>query len=78
MSGGLPGGTRRSKNQEVSRTKRYIEALQGISYRDWIKLREGIDGAFAKEKGEFEKTLKFANPEDAERVIRSRFGCKLD
>lgn len=59
---------RRNKNQEVSRTKRYIEALQGISYRDWIKLREGIDGAFAKEKGEFEKTLKFANPEDAERV----------
>ena len=62
----------------MNKIKRYIEALQGISYLEWVKLKEGIDGAFAKEKGEFEKTLKFANSEDAVRVIRSRFGGKLD
>lgn len=57
--------------------KKYIEALQGISYWDWQKLKAGIDGAFEYEKGEFERTLKFAKVEDAELVIRSRFGGKL-
>lgn len=58
--------------------EQYIEALKGISYKDWIRVRAGIDGAFEREKGEFEKTLKFANVEDAKSVICSLFGCKTD
>lgn len=57
---------------------KYIQALQGISYSEWLRLREGVDGAFYKEKEELEKSIKFANVEDAEQVIRSRFGCKWD
>ena len=34
--------------------EKYITALQGISYSDWIKLLEGINGAFDAQKGEFE------------------------
>lgn len=34
--------------------EKYIAALQGISYSDWIKLLEGINGAFDAQKGEFE------------------------
>lgn len=58
--------------------RKYIEALQGISYEEWISLKEGIDGVFKHEKGEFEKTLKFANVDEAEWVIHSRFGYKWD
>lgn len=58
--------------------RKYIEALQGISYEEWIGLKAGIDGAFEYEKGEFEKTLKFAKVDEAELVIHSRFGYKWD
>lgn len=57
--------------------KKYIEALEGISYYDWVKVKMAIDEAFNIQKGEFDRSLKFANTEDAERIIR-RFGCKSD
>lgn len=56
----------------------YIEALNGISYQEWIRLKEGVDGAFKRKKGEFEEKLKLANIGDVKSVIHSRFGCKLD
>ena len=58
--------------------KKYIEALEGISYYDWIRVKMAVDEAFNIQKGEFDRSLKFANVEDAERIIRSRFGCKSD
>lgn len=64
--------------KEVRRMKEYIKALQGISYFEWIKLQEGINRAFERQKGEFEKKLKLADSEDVERIIRSRFGDRLD
>ena len=57
---------------------KYIKALRGISYCEWIKLREGVNRAFEMQKGEFEKTLKLANTDNVEHIIRSQFGCKLD
>ena len=56
----------------------YIEALKDISYLEWIKLREGVNRAFEMQKGEFEKTLKLANTDNVEHIIRSQFGGKLD
>ena len=56
----------------------YIKALRGITYFEWIKLRESINAVFEMQKGEFEKKLKLADSEDVERIIRSRFGGKLD
>lgn len=58
--------------------EKYIEALKGISYFEWIKLREGVNKAFEMQKGEFEKTLKLANMDDAKKIIHLQFGCKLD
>lgn len=56
----------------------YIKALRGITYFEWIKLRESINAVFEMQKGEFEKKLKLADSEDVERIIRSRFGDRLD
>lgn len=58
--------------------KKYIEALQGISYFEWIKLREGIDYEFDRQIGESKKSLQLTDSESVKRIIRSRFGGKLD
>lgn len=58
--------------------EKYIEALKGISYFDWIKLREGINRTFERQKGEFEKELKLTTVNETKKIIHSQFGCKLD
>lgn len=35
---------------------KYLKALNGISYSDWIKLKSGVDRKFEMQKGEFEKS----------------------
>lgn len=52
----------------------YIEALKGISYPEWIKLKTAIDRVFEKEKSELEQKLKFADVDIAKRIIQSQFG----
>lgn len=54
--------------------EKYIKALQGISYSEWIKLKTGIDKEFERQKSESEKTFKLADTENVEMVIRSQFG----
>ena len=56
----------------------YIEALKGISYFEWIKLREGIDSEFDRQIGESKRSLQLTDSENVKRIIRSRFGGKLD
>jgi hypothetical protein len=56
----------------------YIKALRWITYFEWIKLRESINAVFEMQKGEFEKKLKLTDSENVKRIIRSRFGGKLD
>ena len=61
------------KKKVVSRVEKYIKALEGISYYEWIKLRIAIDRAFEIKKSELEKNLKFADIEGAKNIIRSQF-----
>lgn len=58
--------------------ERYINALKGISYIEWVKLKHGIDRTFEQEKSELEKTLKFANTESALSIIQLQFGRTSD
>ena len=45
--------------------EKYIEALKGISYFEWIKLREGMDNEFNRLIGESKRKLELT---DVERV----------
>lgn len=54
--------------------EKYINALKGISFHDWIKLRIAIDKQFDKQKSELEGTLKLTNPEAVSKIIHSQFG----
>lgn len=52
----------------------YIDALQNISYKEWIKLKTAIDRVFEMKKSEIEKNIKLANAEEVKLVIQSQFG----
>lgn len=58
--------------------QKYIEALKGISYFEWVKLQEGINSEFEEQIGESKKNLRLTDSENVKRIIRSRFGCKSD
>lgn len=63
---------------DEQKVEKYIEALKGISYFEWIKLRESMDAEFNQQIGESKKKLKFTDSGNVKSIIRSRFGCKLD
>lgn len=60
--------------REVSKVEKYIEALKGISYFEWIKLREGMDNEFNRLIGESKRKLELTDVERVEKAIRSQFG----
>ena len=62
------------KPQEVNKVEKYIEALNGISYFEWIKLREGMDNEFNRLIGESKRKLELTDVERVEKTIRSQFG----
>ena len=62
------------KPQEVNKVEKYIEALKGISYFEWIKLREGMDNEFNRLIGESKRKLELTDVERVEKAIRSQFG----
>lgn len=51
----------------------YIEALDGITYLQWVKLREGIDMNFEHSRRELEKGLQISSVKAVE-FVRSQFG----
>lgn len=51
----------------------YIEALDGITYPHWVKLRTGIDMQFDFSRRELEKNMQISSGETA-RLIRLDFG----
>ena len=51
----------------------YIEALDGITYPQWVKLRTGIDMQFDFSRRELEKNMQISSGETA-RLIRVDFG----
>lgn len=60
--------------REVSKVEKYIEALKGISYFEWIKLREGMDNEFNRLIGESKRKLELTDVERVGKTIRSQFG----
>ena len=64
----------RDELEDVKEDSTSLRALEGIAYPEWVKLRIGMDRYFNQEKGESEKSLKLANTEIVERLIRSQFG----
>lgn len=52
----------------------YIEALDGITYPQWVKLRTGIDMQFDFSRRELEKKYADLFPEKPARLIRLDFG----
>lgn len=57
----------------------YIKALEGISFDEWKKLREGMDSYFAQKRSELDKNIKLTNgAETISTIIRSRFGQTSD
>lgn len=53
---------------------KYIKALRGISYCEWVKLREGMDNEFNRLIGESKRKLELTDVERVEKAIRSQFG----
>lgn len=51
----------------------YIEALDEITYPQWVKLRTGIDMQFDFSRRELEKNMQISSGETA-RLIRLDFG----
>lgn len=51
----------------------YIDALDGITYPQWVKLREGIDMQFDFSRRELEKDMQVSSGVTA-KFIRSHFG----
>lgn len=51
----------------------YIEALDEITYPQWVKLREGINMQFDFSRRELEKDMQVSSGETA-KFIRSHFG----
>lgn len=48
--------------------KKYIEALRGISYCEWVKLREGIDSEFDRQIGESKRSLQLTDSENVKKL----------
>ena len=44
--------------------KKYLASLEGMSYREWVKLKYIIDTEFRKKEYELQKELKLVNAKD--------------
>ena len=53
---------------------KYAEALKGISYRDWLMLKVGMDRMVHSKLKEREPELKLSDTEQVGRIIQSQFG----
>ncbi len=51
--------------------EKFIAALDGISYNEWLTLREVMDMAFEKEERELKRKLKLSNICDVQCEARS-------
>ena len=58
----------------MSNMEKYIKALEGITYSQWIKIRMAIDRRFEQEIGEFKKGLKLSDCKKVENIIHQQFG----
>lgn len=56
--------------ERIKKVDKYIEALKGISYSDWVKLRMCMDEEFDRQIGEAKKQIRFNGVEKVKRTIR--------
>ena len=61
---------------ETENAIKYAEALNGISFREWLILKIGMDRMFQNKLKELEPELKLklSDTEQVGRLIRSQFG----
>ena len=52
----------------------YLQALEGISYGDWVKLRTAIDRVFDLQRRDSERKIKLANTNVVKEVIEIQSG----
>jgi len=57
--------------------KKYLDALEGITYRQWIKLKIAVDRQFDMKRKELDATIQLDTKKVAD-IIHSQFGCKSD
>ena len=55
---------------------RYVNALSGINYSEWIRVKTAIDRYFDSEKRELETQIQLSKPDTVKKIIRSQFGEK--
>lgn len=54
---------------------KYLEALNGISYFEWVKLQQVVDSIFRKKDHEFKSGLELTvKAEEVPDIIRAQFG----
>lgn len=55
---------------------RYVNALSGITYLEWVRVKTAIDRYFDSEKREQETQIQLSKPDTVKQLIRSQFGKK--
>lgn len=57
-----------------NKLSKYTDALEGISFNDWIKVKIVMDRFFDKKIGEHKKILVFSEAKTVSEIIRQEFG----
>ena len=65
----LPVSVRAAKLAE-----KFTKEFSGITYPEWVRLREGVEAMFQDKKREAEKSLCLRAYDGVEKIIRSLFG----
>lgn len=53
---------------------KYIKALEGISYPEWVKLQVGMQSFFDKKISETKRELVLTDSDELKKAILQRFG----
>ncbi|MDE7281510.1 MAG: hypothetical protein K2N36_07200 [Ruminiclostridium sp.] len=59
----------KKKIQQEPNLAKAAEALVGLSYYEWERLKVGVDAVFRREQGEFNRTLELSSPEEVMRYV---------
>ena len=58
--------------------RKYCEALKGITYSDWIKLKFAVDREFQNRISEKTNSIQLTDSVKLEKLIHSQFGYIQD
>ena len=57
-------------NKGTEYVKKFAEAMQGMTFREWETVKSVIDTSFNRQKCELEKQLQLASAEEIDKLIR--------